>query len=90
MDNSAGEWYIAYHGTGGNEIPKKILEGGFKAGSGQVHSEYSNVNPLNNGTIKLKPGEKVYKKCGNGVYVTPKINIAQGYSSGKNGIDIDG
>ena len=87
MDNSAGEWYIAYHGTGGNEIPKKILEGGFKAGSGQVHSEYSNVNPLNNGTIKLKPGEKVYKQCGIGVYVTPKISIAKSYSSG---IDING
>ena len=90
MNNSVGEWYIAYHGTGGNDIHKKIIDDGFKAGDGQAHSGNDNINPLNNGTIKLKPGEKVYKKCGNGVYVTPKINIAQGYSSGKNGIDIDG
>ena len=90
MNNSVGEWYIAYHGTGGNDIPKKIIEDGFKAGGAQAHTGNANINPLNNGTEKLKPGEKVYKICGDGVYVTPKINIAQGYSSGKNGIDIDG
>jgi hypothetical protein len=47
------EWIIpleiAYHGIGGNDIPKKILEEGFKEGGGQVQSGYSNINPLNNG-----------------------------------------
>jgi hypothetical protein len=37
MDNIEGEWYIAYHGTGGNEIVNKIMNEGFKAGNGQVY-----------------------------------------------------
>ena len=55
MNNSVGEWYIAYHGTGGNDIHKKIIDDGFKAGDAQAHNGNDNINPLNNGTIKLKP-----------------------------------
>jgi len=44
--NVEGEWYIAYHGTGGNDVIKKIIVGGFKAGGGQVCENYKNLNPL--------------------------------------------
>ena len=79
--NVEGEWYIAYHGTGGNDVIKKIIVGGFKAGGRQACEEYDNLNPLS---------IKDYKKCGKGVYCTPQINVADYYSSKKKGINYKG
>ena len=73
--NKPGEWYIAYHGTGGIEAFKGILNPygyGLKAGSRQPFKNSDNCNILNN---------KEYKKCGKGVYLTPKIKIAENNSS---------
>jgi hypothetical protein len=61
MINIEGEWYIAYHGTGGNDIPKKIIEEGFKRGNLQIHEDYENDSLLS---------KQAYDKCGEGVYVT--------------------
>ena len=71
--NVEGEWYIAYHGTGGLGVVKNILEKGFQSGSGQAYKDSDNMNPLTNKTIP---------KCGVGVYSTPVIEEAQSYSYG--------
>ncbi len=68
--NVEGEWYIAYHGTSGS-FGQAILDGGFKAGDGQVHEGYDNINELS---------KSKYPKVGIGVYCTPKISIANSYS----------
>ena len=73
MDNIEGEWYIAYHGTGGNEIVNKIMNEGFKAGEGQVYKNADNINPLT---------KNIMEKCGVGVYCTPQIDEAESYSGG--------
>ena len=65
MNNSIGEWWVAYHGTGIYAV-KAILESKFKAGGGQVHQNYDDLN---------HPGQKV----GVGVYCSPKITEAEGY-----------
>ena len=65
MNNSNGEWCVAYHGTGINVV-KAILESKFKAGPRQVHEDYDDLN---------HPGQKV----GKGVYCTPKITVAEEY-----------
>ena len=69
--NVEGEWYIAYHGTSGS-VGQAILDGGFKSGNGQVHQNYDNINELS---------KSIYPKVGRGVYCTPKISIADSYSS---------
>lgn len=69
--NVEGEWYIAYHGTSGS-VGQSILDKGFKAGDGQVHQGYDNINELS---------KKLYPKVGRGVYCSPLISTAQGYSS---------
>jgi len=73
MDNSDGEWNVAYHGVGGGQssdqvksIVGLIYKGSFKKGSGQVHQ---NCND------KFHSG-----KVGEGVYCTPKIEVAEEYS----------
>ena len=65
MNNSIGEWCVAYHGTGIYAV-KAILESKFKAGEGQLHQNYDDLN---------HPGQKV----GVGVYCSPKITEAEGY-----------
>ena len=65
MNNSIGEWWVAYHGTGIYAV-KAILESKFKAGGGQAHQNYDDLN---------HPGQKV----GVGVYCSPKITEAEGY-----------
>ena len=74
MFNIPGEWCVAYYGVGRGQdsdnvksITKKIYEGGFKSGNKQVHKDHNNIN---------KPGTKV----GVGVYCTPKVDVARGYS----------
>lgn len=75
FSNIKGEWYIAYHGTS-LRYANDIIEEGFKAGQGQVHENDKNMNPLNNDEIPI---------CGRGVYVTPKIKVADEYSGGYSG-----
>ena len=70
MDNSEGEWNIAYHGTSYKYV-KSILENGFGAGLGQFHEISDNINKLSN---------PPFEKCGKGVYCTPKIKEAEKYA----------
>ena len=72
MDNSEGEWNVAYHGIGRGQSTsdvKKIVgliyKGSFKKGSGQVHKECND---------KFHSG-----KVGEGVYCTPNIETAEEY-----------
>ena len=78
MNNSPGEWCVAYHGVGRNQcsnnvknITGKIIKTTFKPGSdtGQMHKDCYDV---------FHPGQKV----GRGVYCTPSIKTAGDYYSG--------
>ena len=78
MNNSSGEWCVAYHGVGrGNSsdnvknITGKIFKGGFKVGQNQVHENCNDI---------FHPGKKV----GSGVYCTPTISTAEKYSGVSN------
>ena len=73
-NNSPGEWCVAYHGVGRyqssnnvKEITGKIYKSSFKAGKAQVHEGCDDL---------FHPGKKV----GIGVYCTPNVDTAQGYS----------
>ena len=73
-DGKEGEWAVAYHGFGksysGNNLKnliKTIVHDNLRPGSGQA---YSGSND------KRHPG----KICGNGVYITPNINVAHSYA----------
>jgi len=59
MNNSKGEWCVAYHGTG-IECVKAILESKFKAGPNQYRSDDIDLNHPN-------------QKVGIGVYCSPKM-----------------
>ena len=72
-NNVEGEWYIAYHGTGKLNVPKQIIEGGFRRGDRQMYKNSKNMNPLS---------QNEFPKCGDGVYLTPIIKEAQSYSIG--------
>ena len=83
MDNSPGEWCVAYHGvaTGQDsdkvkDITGKIVKSEFRAGSRQAHSKCDD---------QFHPGKKV----GDGVYCTPTIKTAEDYAgiSNINGIN---
>ena len=74
MNNSDGEWCVAYHGVGSwqssdnvKDITGKIVKTQFKPGGGQLHS---------NCPDQFHPGKKV----GDGVYCTPTIKTAEGYA----------
>ena len=74
MDNSKGEWCVAYHGVGNfqnsNDVKKvtgKIIKSEFKPGGGQAHK---------NCPDQFHPGNLV----GEGVYCTPNIQIAENYA----------
>ena len=73
-DGSPGEWAVAYHGFGCRmqssqikSIIKTIIHDNLKPGSGQACAGYPD---------RRHQG----KNCGNGVYVTPNINVAFGYA----------
>ena len=73
-DGSPGEWAVAYHGFGCHmgseqikEIIKTIIHDNLKPGPGQACVSYQD---------KRHKG----KICGTGVYVTPNIDIANGYA----------
>ena len=72
-DNNEGEWCVAYHGVARDlksdkvkDITGKIVKGGFKKGTGQVHKDCDDI---------YNPGNKV----GEGVYCTPNIETAAEY-----------
>ena len=72
MINTKGEWCVAYHGVGRHssdvkDITGKIIKGGFKAGQIQAHKNHADQYHLGN-------------KVGEGVYITPNINVAEEYS----------
>ena len=74
MNNSPGEWCVAYHGVGRSEQPKEvsritgiIYKSGFKA---------STWGKATNDPDLRHPG----KVCGLGVYCTPDIAYAESYS----------
>ena len=76
MDNSPGEWCVAYHGVGRhqtsekiNQITNLIYTGSFKKGAAQAHKNCKNLNKTN-----------TEKKVGEGVFCTPKVGIAEGYA----------
>ena len=79
--NVEGEWYIAYHGTGNNEVIGKIVREGLKKGPNQNHCNSENINELSN---------SIFPICGNGVYLSPEIEVAQDYSQDKEGVDLNG
>ena len=73
-DGSPGEWAVAYHGFGCRmqssqikSIIKTIIHDNLKPGSGQACAGYPD---------RRHKGQN----CGNGVYVTPNINVAFGYA----------
>ncbi len=80
-NNKEGEWYVAYHGTGNNSIPIKIIKNGFIVGERQEFSNSNNLNPLSN---------KLFPKCGKGIYMTPDIEEAENFSSQKDGVCLKG
>ena len=74
MNNSPGEWCVAYHGIARNKssdevknITGKIFNSEFKGGVNQAHRNHQDKN---------HPGQIV----GDGVYCTPHINTALGYA----------
>ena len=71
IGNDDGVWCVAYHGTN-IQFAKAILETKLKPGVNQVHELCDNINQRCN-----------LKKVGVGIYVTPKVSIAQGYSKSK-------
>ena len=73
-DGNPKEWAVAYHGTSEKAV-KPITEKQFhsKRSEGaprQLYEEYENVN---------KYSKQKYKKCGQGAYSSPKLDIAEGY-----------
>ena len=74
MNNSEGEWCVAYHGLGRSntsdevkKITRLIYEGEFKKGPNKSLKNYDD---------KFHPGKKV----GTGVYCTPNIQTAEKYA----------
>ena len=74
MNNSEGEWCVAYHGVGrfkeSDEVKKitgLICNSSFKAGTGQIHDDCEDM---------FHAGKKV----GKGVYCTPHIKTAERYA----------
>ena len=73
-DGREGEWAVAYHGFGCRmqssqikSIIKTIIHDNLKPGAGQACSGCDDIRHKG-------------QKCGNGVYITPNINVALGYA----------
>ena len=73
--NIVGEWPVAYHGTNLNAAVS-ILVNGLRKGNRQAYKDDININK------KSIFGEK---SIGEGVYLTPKFEIADHYSAPING-----
>ena len=76
-DNIEGEWYIAYHGTGNNEVIGKRINMGLIPGEYQNYEDEKNINELSNEDFPL---------CGRGVYLSPLVSEAEEYSGKQKGI----
>ena len=83
MQNQKGEWVVAYHGVGNLAnpkdvvgIPASIYQQGFKIGKRQAHKDCDDY---------FHPGQKV----GEGIYCTPRIDIAEQYAGNSefNGVE---
>ena len=77
MNNSYGEWWVAYHGAGRSQsdeetkrIIHKITVDDFIAGQSQFYYEVKNSNEESN---------REYINVGKGLYLTDKIDIASKY-----------
>ena len=73
-DGKEGEWAVAYHGFGGNmsqrdlkNLIKTIIHDNLRPGNRQYRSQLPDIR--HPGTI-----------CGDGVYITPNINLAHSYA----------
>jgi len=73
-ENLEGEWCVAYHGVGRRSESEEvkmntgnIYKSQYKSGGGQEHEYEDDI---------FHPGKKV----GRGVYCSPKIETAEGYS----------
>ena len=69
MDNSPGEWCVAYHGTN-IKFAKSIIETNLRPGVNQYHKNCNNINSKCN-----------LEKVGIGIYVSPLPNTAELYST---------
>ena len=67
MDNSPGEWCVAYHGTN-IKFAKSIIETNLRPGVNQYHKDCQNINQ------KCK-----MEKVGVGIYVSPLVKTAELY-----------
>jgi hypothetical protein len=76
MDNHDDEWSVAYHGTKLKFVVSIIMDSSghpnLRPGRRQAYAEYKNQNPRS---------DTFQQKCENGVYCTPKIEIAEGYTT---------
>ena len=71
--NKEGEWAVAYHGVGKGNVFNKVLNiinSNLKEGSGQLYKELDNNEET----------KDEYISCGEGVYVSPKIEEAMKYA----------
>ena len=71
--NKEGEWTVAYHGVGKGNVFNKVLNiinSNLKEGSGQLYKELDNNEET----------KDEYISCGEGVYVSPKIEEAMKYA----------
>ena len=78
MSNKEDEWCVAYHGIGRDNIKDKIdgiISSGIKNGKRNAYSDSNDLN--NNG-----------KKVGNGAYLTPKIEVAEQFTTECEGFKI--
>ena len=78
MSNVQGEWWVAYHGAGGDSsneeirgVIKSIVSNGLRAGQNQAYESYRNCNDRS---------QEEYPNVGRGVYLSNKINTAEGYA----------
>ena len=78
MEGKDGEWAIAYHGVARNKNNEQIFDAidsivknNLRQGVNQQYCLTENINVET---------QKLYPKCGKGVYVTPRISTAQAYA----------
>ena len=79
MRNIEGEWWVAYHGAGRfindndqmKELIKNIVYDGLKPGRNQAEQDIININTIS---------QNEYSHVGQGVYLSNKINTAEGYA----------
>ena len=78
MEGKDGEWAIAYHGVARNKNNEQIFDAidsivknNLRQGVNQQCCLIENINVET---------QKLYPKCGKGVYLTPRISTAQAYA----------